>query len=55
MILSKEHNSTKGDNPDLKNTGQLFFDKDSLYMSMKFQNPNLIFVWAGGGFDACTN
>ena len=32
MTLSKGHNSTKGDNLDLKkNMGQLFFDAESIY------------------------
>ena len=40
MTLQKGHNSTKGNNPDLKNKGQLFSDKESI---MKFQNPILNF------------
>ena len=30
MTLYNGHNSTKGDNPDLKNTGWLFFDEESI-------------------------
>ena len=33
MTLEKGHNSAKGDIPDFlkKNTGQLFFDEESIY------------------------
>ena len=36
MTLQKGHNSTKGDNPDLKkNMYQLFFDEESIYKISK--------------------
>ena len=41
MTLSKGHNSTKGDNPDEKKMGQLFFDKESIY---EISKPYLKFV-----------
>ena len=41
MTLLNGHNSTKGDNPELRNTGQLFLMRKQ---SMKFQNPLLKFV-----------
>ena len=45
MTLKKGHNSTKGDNPDLKkNTGQLFFDEESIY---EISKPYLKFVMDG--------
>ena len=34
MTLLKGHHSGKGDNPDLKNTGQLFFYAESIYEAL---------------------
>ena len=37
MALQKDqdHNSKKGDNPDLKQSDQLFFDGESIYEILK--------------------
>ena len=48
----KEHNSTKGDNPDLKiNMYQLFFDEESIYEISKLYLNN----FCNGRTDAHTH
>ena len=44
MTLYKGHNSVKGDNPDKKKRGQLFYDAESIY---EISKPYLKFVKDG--------